>query len=184
MHAELDAEKLEALRYPIGRFDLAKAVTGREVETGLVRLAALPGALRAALRGLSERQLATPYRPGGWTVRQVAHHIADSQLNGYVRIRLALTEDTPTIKPYDETRWAELDDAAHGPLEPSLVLLEALNQRSLPLFGALTPRELAREFHHPEHARRLRVDTALALYAWHGDHHTAHITRLAEREGW
>ena len=185
MHAEqLDAEKLESLRFPIGRFDLAKKVTAREVETSLERIRALPGALRAALHGLSERQLATPYRPGGWTVRQVAHHIADSQMNGYVRIRLALTEDTPTIKPYDEARWAELVDAACGPLEPSLALLDALNQRSLPLFDAFTPRELEREFHHPEHACALRVDTALALYAWHGDHHTAHITRLREREGW
>ena len=148
------------------------------------RIAAMPGRLRAAVAGLDGAQLDTPYRPGGWTVRQVVHHVPDSHLNAYTRFRLALTEDTPTIKPYEEARWAELPDARSAPPELSLMLLDALHARWVALLGTLGPVEGARAVRHPEHDRLLTVDELLAMYAWHGEHHTAHITALRGLMGW
>jgi hypothetical protein len=150
----------------------------------VARIAAAPAALRAAVAGLSDAQLDTPYRPGGWTVRQVVHHVPDSHLNAYVRIRLALTEDTPTIKPYEEARWAELPDARTLPIEVSLALLEGLHARWVGLLGGLGPADGARQFHHPEHGRLITVDELIAMYAWHGEHHVAHVTSLRARNGW
>jgi len=132
---------------------------------------------------LSTEQLDTPYRPGGWTVRQVVHHLPDSHLNSYIRFRLALTEKEPTIKPYDQERWAELDDAKTAPIEPSLALLEALHQRWIMLLRSLIPADFARTFNHPEMGI-VTLDATLRLYEWHGRHHTAHITSLRERMGW
>ncbi|MEK6570441.1 MAG: YfiT family bacillithiol transferase, partial [Bacteroidota bacterium] len=146
-------------------------------------LADAPANLRGAVRGLSDRQLDTPYRPGGWTVRQVVHHVPDSHLNAYIRFKLALTENEPTIKPYEQQLWAELPDARTGPIEMSLALLEALHKRWVLLLQSLNPSDFNRTFRHPE-LGLMTLDRTLALYAWHGRHHVAHITSLRERMGW
>jgi hypothetical protein len=140
--------------------------------------------MRNAIAGLSGSQLDTPYRPGGWTVRQVVHHVPDSHMNAYVRCKLALTEDQPTIKPYEEARWAELVDGRTASPDVSLALLESLHARWALLLRSLTPEDFTRTFRHPEHAGILTVDWMLAMYSWHGRHHVAHITTLREREGW
>ena len=139
--------------------------------------------MTAAVAGLDDRQLDTPYRPGGWTVRQVVHHYADSHANSYVRFRLALTEDAPVIKPYDEQRWAELPDAKSAPISVSLTLLSALHQRWVLLLRSLDDQTFARTFIHPE-LGEMRLDKTLGLYAWHCHHHVAHITNLRARQGW
>ena len=172
------------LRYPIGNFSYDGAMTDARRAACVARIAAAPAALRAAVAGLSDAQLDTPYRPGGWTVRQVVHHLPDSHLNAYVRIRLALTEDTPTIKPYEEARWAELPDARTLPVEASLALLEGLHVRWVGLLRGLGAADGARQFHHPEHGRLITVDELIAMYAWHGEHHVAHVTSLRARNGW
>jgi uncharacterized damage-inducible protein DinB len=172
------------LRYPIGGFTWDGAMTEARRAACVGRIAAAPGRLRAAVAGLDERQLDTPYRPGGWTVRQVVHHVPDSHLNAYTRTRLALTEETPTIKPYEEARWAELPDARSAPIEMSLALLDALHARWVALLRGLGPAEGGRTFRHPEHGRLMTVDEVLALYAWHGEHHVAHVTALRARMGW
>jgi hypothetical protein len=171
-------------RYPIGpfRFDGQAGPSRREQWIG--EIAAAPAHLRSAVDGLSAAQLDTPYRTGGWTVRQVVHHLPDSHLNAYTRIKLALTEEEPTIKPYAEARWAELPDARTGPVEPSLALLESLHQRWLLLLRQLRPADFERRFRHPEHGRIFGLDETTALYAWHGRHHVAHITALRGRMGW
>lgn len=172
------------LRYPIGKFTYDDAMTDARRQDCVARIAAAPSALRAAVAGLTDAQLDTPYRPGGWTVRQLVHHVPDSHLNAYVRIRLALTEDVPTIKPYEEARWAELPDARSLPVEISLALLEALHERWTSLLRGLGPAEGARHFRHPEYDRLWTVDELLAMYAWHGEHHVAHVTGLRARNGW
>jgi DinB superfamily len=144
---------------------------------------AAPSRFRDALRGLNDERLDTPYRPGGWTVRQVVHHVADSHMNSFIRCRLALTEEEPTIKPYDEKAWAELADT-YQPVEPSLRLLEGLHQRWAALYRSISDRDFGRKFRHPEMGKSVRLDTCLAGYAWHCRHHTAHITALRERMGW
>lgn len=171
------------LRYPIGRFNRESEITPAKIAGWIDEVAAAPAALRAAVAGLTPEQLNTPYRPGGWTVRQVVHHLPDSHLNSYVRFKLALTEDDPVIKPYAEDRWAELHDARTAPVETSLVFLEALHQRWVALLRALTPPDFARTFRHPERGQ-MRLDDTLALYAWHGRHHVAHITGVRQRLGW
>lgn len=171
-------------RYPIGRFVPPASPPAPAERIALMdRLASVPGALRQATDGLTEAQLDTPYREGGWTVRQVVHHLPDSHCNAYVRLKLALTEASPVIKPYDEAAWALLPDTARTPVSTSLVLLEALHTRWLHLWRSLDAEAFARTFQHPVNGL-LRVDTLLALYAWHGDHHVAHITHLRAREGW
>ncbi len=135
------------------------------------------------MAGLSPEQLDTPYRPGGWTVRQVVHHVPDSHINSYIRFKLALTEPEPTIKPYDEALWAELADTPATPVEVSLTLLDSLHGRWVPLLRSLSGADFARQFRHPE-LGMVRLDGNLALYAWHGRHHVAHITSLRERMGW
>ena len=172
------------LRYPIGNFSYDGAMADARRAACVTRIAAAPAALRAAVVGLSDAQLDTPYRPGGWTVRQVVHHVPDSHLNAYVRIRLALTEDTPTIKPYEEARWAELPDARTLPVEVSLTLLEALHVRWVKLLGGLGAADGARQLRHPEHGRLMTVDELIAMYAWHGEHHVAHVTSRRARNGW
>ena len=171
------------LRYPIGKFAYDGQMTDARRSDCVARIAAAPRTLRAAVTGLADAQLDTPYRPGGWTVRQVVHHVPDSHLNAYTRIRLALTEDTPTIKPYEEARWAELPDARSLPAEISLALLEALHARWVPLLQGLGATDGARQLRHPEHGRLMTIDELVAMYAWHGEHHTAHVTRLRERMG-
>ena len=136
------------------------------------------------MAGLENAQLDTPYRDGGWSVRQVVHHIADSHINSIVRFKLALTEDTPTIRPYDEALWAELGDARSAPVELSLALIDALHARWAVMLRGMTAEDFKRTFHHPEHDRTFPLDRTLAMYAWHGKHHIAHITSLADRMGW
>jgi hypothetical protein len=171
------------LSYPIGKFPLPKSVAPEMRPQWIGEIEAAPARFREAVQGLTERQLDTPYRPGGWTVRQVVHHVADSHLNSYVRFRLALTEDEPTIKPYDQAKWAELCDARMAPVEPSLQLIDSLHQRWVVLLRSLSDADFARTFRHPERGVS-RLDTNLAMYAWHSRHHAAHITGLRERMGW
>ena len=171
-------------RYPVGTYTLVTVPTREEVAGWIEDISAAPAAMRAAVSGLGPAQLETPYRPGGWTVRQVVHHVADSHMNAYIRFKLALTEDTPTIKPYDEAAWAELEDTAAVPISVSLDLLDALHVRWIALVRSLTADDLERDFRHPEKGRIMRLDSTLGLYAWHGRHHVAHVTALREREGW
>ena len=170
-------------RYPIGPFTKPTAFDDAFRQAARAAIAAAPGLLKSAVAGLSKAQLDTPYRPGGWTVRQVVHHVPDSHMNAYIRFRWALTEDEPVIKTYDERLWADLPDARTAPIEPSLDLLESLHARWMALLSALTARDFARCLAHPEMGR-VDLDTLLALYAWHGRHHAAHITTLRERSGW
>jgi len=176
-HEEVD------LQYPIGRFEFPREVSSEDRARFIQEIAETPANLRAAVAGLSGEQLDTPYRPGGWTVRQVVHHVPDSHMNSYVRFRLALTEEEPTIKPYDEARWAELADARTAGIETSLALLESLHERWVLLLRSLSPADFRRQFRHPE-LGVVSLEKNLALYAWHGRHHVAHITSLRERMGW
>jgi uncharacterized damage-inducible protein DinB len=146
-------------------------------------IAQAPAQLRLAVQGLSEAQLSTPYRDGGWTVRQVVHHVADSHVNAYVRLKLALTENSPTIKPYEESLWAKLPDSDDVPIEVSLALLDALHARWVALLRAMPDADFSRQYEHPETGRH-DVNYLLAMYAWHGEHHTAHITHLRRQRGW
>ena len=171
------------LSYPIGRFDFKQVVTPDQYPRLIEEIANAPARLRDAVRGLDETQLDTPYRPGGWTVRQTVHHLADSHMNSFMRWRLALTEPEPTIRPYDQAAWGELADSRVAPVELSLHLIENLHGRWVVLLKTLSDADLARSFRHPE-LGVVRLDTNLALYAWHGRHHTAHITGLRERNGW
>jgi len=170
------------LRYPIGKFTNGTYVEEQKPQY-LNEIEQTPAWLRAAVKGLSDAQLDTPYRPGGWTVRQVVHHVPDSHLNCYVRFKLALTEDEPTIKPYAEDRWAELGDSRATPIEVSLLLLESLHDRWVRLMRSLSPQDWKRTFLHPERGV-MSLDKTVAMYAWHGRHHVAHITSLRERRGW
>jgi hypothetical protein len=174
---------LESLRYPIGRFNApASKLAGIRV-AHIQTLRTLPGNLRAVVSGLTDNQIDTPYREGGWTVRQLVHHVADSHANSYVRFKLALTEDWPTIKPYDEAAWAELADSRRLPVEPSLELTAALHTRWVGLLESLSEEDFQRGYNHPEMGRQ-NLATALALYEWHSRHHIAHITGLRARNGW
>ena len=171
------------LRYPIGKFAKPLEVTEEMRRRFISGIAETPARLRAAVHGLSPAQLDTPYRPGGWSVRQVVHHLPDSHMNSYIRFKLALTEQEPTIKTYHENLWAELEDARNTPVEISLNLLDSLHQRWIVMLRSLTSADWARTFRHPEQGM-LTLDSYLALYAWHGRHHVAHITSLRERMGW
>jgi hypothetical protein len=173
----------EDQRYPVGRFRFGGSDEGRR-QQWIEEIAATPAHLRAAVDGLSAEQLDTPYRTGGWTVRQVVHHVPDSHLNAYLRMKLALTEDGPTIKPYDEAVWAELSDSRVGPVEISLAFLEGLHLCWVLLLRTLRGAEFERRFIHPEHGRAIKLDEQLATYAWHGRHHVAQITSLRVRKGW
>jgi hypothetical protein len=174
---------MEDLRYPIGKFTADPEVTDAKRPRWIEEIAATPASLRAAVAGLSDARLDTPYRPGGWTVRQVVHHLPDSHLNAYVRFKLALTEAEPTVKTYEEAAWAELSDGRSGPVELSLGLLETLHGRWVLLLRAMSPTDFGRTLRHPE-LGRVNLDTYLQMYAWHGRHHVAHITSLRERMGW
>jgi hypothetical protein len=177
-------DTLDDLRFPIGPFTYRGPHTPEQRRDRIARIEAAPAAIRRAVEGLTDPQLDTPYREGGWTVRQVVHHVPDSHLNAYTRFRLALTEPTPTIRPYQEHRWAELPDARQAPIEISLALLETLHRRWVLLLRSLGATEWQLRYVHPEHRREWTLDEVLAMYAWHGEHHIAHITRLRDRMGW
>src|ERR1700676_5014147 len=171
------------LSYPIGKYEHQESLAPAERDIAIAQIAATPQGLRDAVAGLSQQQFDTPYRPGGWTVRQVVHHIPDSHMNSYVRFKLALTEDEPTIKPYDEALWANLPDSRETPVEVSLALLEALHQRWVVLLRSMRPEDFARRVQHPERGT-VTLDDMASLYAWHGRHHVVHIASLRQREGW
>jgi uncharacterized damage-inducible protein DinB len=172
------------LRYPIGRYVAPTGVDPAARARWIGELAALPDELAAAVAGLDDAALATPYREGGWTCRQVVHHVADSHLNAYLRCKFALTEANPTIKPYDEEAWAALPEARDGDLALSLPLVAALHRRWLAAIAAATGDELLRTYFHPGMGRSMTLHEQLAMYAWHGRHHVAHITALRARRGW
>jgi uncharacterized damage-inducible protein DinB len=169
-------------RYPVGKFVPEENLSDARRSELIAHIAETPAKLRAAVKGLDDKQLDTPYREGGWSVRQVAHHLPDSHMNAFVRFKLGLTEDSPTIKPYDEKLWAGLADA-RLPIEPSLTLLESLHTRWVSLLKAMTADDYQRKIKHPE-LGELTLERYLGLYAWHGRHHVAHVTSLRERMGW
>jgi hypothetical protein len=178
-----EAAELALLRYPIGPPKRAESFAAQERSAAIEGLRQLPQGLRSAVSSLSERQLDTPYRPGGWTVRQLVHHVADSHINAYVRVRLALTEDWPTIKPYSEAQWAELQDARTADVSTSLDLVKALHARWAPLLESLDEQGWKRGYVNPESGRQ-SIEQVVAIYDWHGRHHTAHVTQLSARMGW
>jgi hypothetical protein len=171
------------LSYPIGEFDWTQTVTPERRTQLINEIAAAPANFRKAVRGLTDRQLDTPYRPDGWTVRQVIHHVADSHMNSYIRFRLALTEEQPAVNGYNEKEWAKLHDSHTLPVEVSLQLLDGLHGRWTDMLRSMTAADFERSFRHSERGL-IRLEMNLALYGWHSRHHAAHITRLRERMGW
>jgi hypothetical protein len=172
-----------SVQYPVGRFSALDQITGAARDAAVTEIAALPAALRAAVSGLNDAQCATPYRDGGWTVRQVVHHVADSHLHAYVRVKFALTEESPTIRPYDEAAWSMLPDVASVPVEVSLSLVDGIHARWVACLRGTAADAMARPFVHPELGPQ-RIDLSLLRYAWHGRHHVAHIVSLRTRMGW
>jgi uncharacterized damage-inducible protein DinB len=171
-------------RYPVGTFQRGDVLTPEERARCIEQIAAVPRAMREAVAGLTPEQLETPYRDGGWTLREVVHHVPESHMNSYMRFKFALTEETPTIKPYDEARWAKTPEVRDTPIETSLTMIEALHDRWVRLLRAMSAEDFARTLKHPEHDGTMTLDTMLGLYAWHGRHHTAHITSTRARNGW
>jgi hypothetical protein len=170
------------LRYPVGPFKIEGEITSDLINNWIAEIENAPRLLREAVKDLQDHQLDTPYRPGGWTVRQVVHHLPDSHLNSYIRLKLALTEDKPVIKPYQEDKWAELPDS-NLPVEVSLQLMEAIHSRWVSILITLSPSEIKKTFFHPESGEN-SIASMIALYAWHSRHHIAHITSLRDRLGW
>jgi uncharacterized damage-inducible protein DinB len=170
-------------RYPIGKYERRDRITAKERGEHIRSIEAAPAALRKAVEGLTAEQLDTPYREGGWTVRQVAHHVPDSHMNAYIRVKLALTEENPTIKPYDEAAWAGLVDSQETPVETSLRLLESVHERFTILLRSLDDEQCARTLLHPDNGP-MTIDGLITLYSWHGRHHVGHIMALRERNGW
>lgn len=171
------------LRYPVGKFVRPEKISEEDRRQYIAQVEDAPAKLRAAVQGLTEAQLDTPYREGGWTVRQVAHHLADSHMHSYIRFKLALTENEPTVKTYDQERWAELPDARTLPVETSLTLLESLHRRFVAMLRAMSEADFRKTLKHPE-LGTVALEKYVAMYAWHGRHHVAHITALRERKGW
>jgi len=180
----MNQDPLEQLRYPIGRFQPKDNYSPLELAEFIRTIKKFPERLTESVKDMGDKQLDTPYREGGWTVRQVVHHLADSHTNSYMRLKLAITENHPTIKPYDEKLLAELDEAKHAPVEVSLLLIDALHGRWILFLESFKETDWSRTFHHPGNGKTWRLDTTLHLYAWHCNHHLAHITSLAERMGW
>ena len=174
---------IEFLKYPIGKFEVPEVITPEQLQDAIATIKAFPDSFFSAVRRLSVAQLDTPYRPGGWTVRQLVHHCADSHMNAYIRFKLALTEDNPTIKPYDEASWARLADS-ELPVEPSLAIIKALHHRWATLLEAMKEDDFARTYFHPEKNRSQELSVVTLLYAWHCQHHLAHVQHLVLRENW
>jgi len=175
---------LETLRYPVGKFKFPETVNMDEIAIAIKTIEELPSALRNTVQNMNEKQLTTPYREGGWTVRQVVHHLFDSHSNAYTRMKLAMTEDNPAIKPYKEALWAELEDGRNAPLELGLNLLELLHTRWSIFMRSLNESDFQRTFVHPENKRVQTIAQTIMLYSWHSRHHLAHITELKSRMGW
>ncbi|MCO1604352.1 MULTISPECIES: YfiT family bacillithiol transferase [Desulfosporosinus] len=173
---------MDKLRYPIGQFNISEEVSLDQVDNFIAQIEAVPKLLADSVKDLSYEQLSSPYRPGGWTIQQVIHHLADSHMNAYIRVKLALTEDFPTIIPFNEALWAELEDARALPVDVSLKLIETLHFRWVFLLRSLSPAELNRQFRHPD-AGDLSIRKTTALYAWHGNHHLAHIMNFRKSIG-
>jgi len=171
-------------RYPVGTWDRRDTLAPDERAAMIDTIAETPRRMRDAVAGLSAEQLETPYRDGGWTLRQVVHHVPDSHLNSYCRFKLALTENEPTIRPYDEALWAELSDSVDTPIETSLTLLESLHDRWVRLLRSMNDADFRRTLKHPEHDAVMTLDSMVSLYAWHSRHHVAHITTTRQRNGW
>jgi len=174
---------MEELRYPIGKFTAEQTYTKEEVDAFIQRIQSLPQKLEAAIQGLSDQQLDTPYREGGWTVRQVVHHVADSHMNAYIRVKWMLTEDKPVIKAYNEKLWAETGETKAHP-ELSIGLLKALHAKWSALLKSLDSVQLQKEFIHPETKKNVALHNLMGMYAWHGEHHLAHITELKKHMHW
>ena len=174
---------MDDLRYPVGKLTYDPDITPGKRTAWIRQIAETPAALSTAVRGLTETQLDTRYRPGGWTVRQVVHHVPDSHMNAFVRFKLALTEDNPTIRPYKEDEWAKLADVRLTPVDTSLQILDALHRRWVLLLESMKPEDFGRPLMHPENGP-MTLDRLLQLYAWHGRHHVAHVTALRQRERW
>jgi len=175
---------IEKLRFPIGKYQKPAQITPEILATYITDIESFPSRLKSEVEHLSNTQLDTRYRPEGWTIRQVVHHCADSHANALIRFKLAMTEDTPTIRPYYEDRWAELADSKTMPVEPSLQLLEGLHIRWTVILKSLNEKDLQKTFIHPEHGKSFKLDENTGIYAWHCNHHLAHITTLKERKGW
>jgi uncharacterized damage-inducible protein DinB len=178
-----DMENLEQMKFPIGKFEFDGNVSPEQRKQRIEELAATAPRLRSAVEGLSDAQLDTPYRPGGWTVRQVVHHVADASMNGFIRAKLTLTEQQPLVKTFEENDWVELPDTIKLPVEPSLKMLEGIHERMDALLCSLTPESFSLAFQHPVSGLNT-LDRLLAYFTWHGKHHAAHITSLRQREGW
>lgn len=174
---------MEDLRYPIGKYE-PKPFSEKQLEEWLIDIKNLPQHLENAVQNLDEAQVNTPYRPGGWTVKQVVHHVADSHMNAFIRFKLGLTEDNPTIKPYDEAAWANLGDTQNLPFNLSLTILHALHARLVELLKNISGDQWNRTVFHPEHKKEMTLWHLVGMYAWHGRHHTAHVTALRERMKW
>ena len=175
---------VEELKYPIGKFVKPDTFTPEILNHYIRNIESFPSRLRTEVEHLTDEQLDTRYRPDGWTIRQVVNHCADSHMNSFMRFKLALTEDTPTIKPYFENRWAELADSKRMPIEPALKILEGLHQRWVVILKSLTKEDLEKKYIHPERGKELRLDETVGLYAWHCNHHLAHITNLKKSRHW
>jgi DinB superfamily len=175
---------VENLQYPIGRFAYPQPATAAQIQSHIQTINALPSKLFNVVNGFDEHQLETPYRPDGWTVRQVIHHLADSHMNAYIRFHLALTEENPTIKPYEEALWAELPNGKTAPVDWSLQLLKYLHLRWGLLLNSLNDNDLARTYFHPESQKTFDLREVMAMYAWHSEHHYQHINQLRLRQGW
>lgn len=175
---------LESLRFPIGKFQAPDTYSSDTIESYIQTIESFPHKLEVEVKHLSESQLDTPYRPNGWTIRQVINHCADSHINALIRFKLALTEENPTIKPYMEAKWAELADSKQMSIEPALLMLKGTHERLAIILRSMTVKDLKRTFIHPEHDKVVSLDENIGLYAWHCEHHLAHITSLKKRKGW
>lgn len=174
--------KIEQLKYPIGKFEMPTKITDEILSKWISDISNFPVKLIGEVKHLNNEQLDTQYRPDGWTIRQVVHHCADSHMSALMRLKLALTEDQPTIKPYNEDRWAELSDCKNMPIDPSLRMIQGIHDRWTVLLNHLTNEDLGRTFIHPEHQKTFRIDENIGLYAWHCNHHLAHITETKKRD--
>ncbi len=177
-------ENIELLRYPIGKFQFKPAVTPEDRKQWIAVLADFPLQLRNTVIELTDEQLDTSYRPGGWTIRQVIHHVADSHLNAYIRFKLALTEDNPTVRPYDENLWAALGDAKYSPIEASLQIIEGLHKRFVQALNEMEETQFKRTYFHPQSRKTFTLEFLVALYSWHSTHHLSHISSTINRSGW